>query len=199
MRRRAKRYVYRFFIDREIVDASYFWCYPLCFAPWASIEKDGDGKISFPQFSMYPADAANPKWDLTAWEVFNCPWYLDSDQWSIAFDRSEKSSYAKILKGEEPKYILSEIKFGPTEKEERACLLMEEVCQRQGVNVDRTQKSKGKATVTKADSQKNTMSQQSLRPSKFCWRSSLSKNVSSIFGVKNILLMFLVLQEENIL
>lgn len=117
---------------------------------------------------MFPADGQNSKRDLIDWEVCNCPWYLDSDHWSTTFDQTEKLAYTKISKGEEPNFIWSEIKFGPVEKEDRACVLMEDVCLRQGISVDRTRQSKGKIPIaTKPESQKRSTSQQSLRTRKY--------------------------------
>lgn len=167
LRRRAKRYVYRFFVDRERVNSKYFWSYPLCFTGWAKVGWDSNGNVTFPLFSMYPADGTNPKRDLTEWEIFHCPWYIESDQWSVSFDQAEKSAFLKIAKGEKPCDVLLDMKFGPIEKESEACSHVEVVCQRQGVAVDRTRKLKAKAPLGKGESAKQTSSLVSLRPSKY--------------------------------
>lgn len=122
---RAKRYVYRFFIDRERTDDTYFWSYPLYFVGWAKVIRGKNGNTTFLEFLMYPADGTNPKWDLIELEVRNCPWYIESDQWSISFDSFEKSAFSKISKGEKIPNVLSKIKVLPSGKELQLCTRLE--------------------------------------------------------------------------
>lgn len=76
--RRAQLFVFRFFIEREIFESNYFGCYPLCFPGWANIKREPDGEMTYPDYSMFPADGLNAKRALHDWEVFNCPWYIDT-------------------------------------------------------------------------------------------------------------------------
>lgn len=133
LRRRSKQFVFCFFVEREVYDANYFWCYPACFTGWAVLPSACDEEGAAPEYSMYPVEGTNPKRKLTPWEIENCPWYLESDQWSIAFDQNERTAFARIAKGEEPKYGLLEMKFGPPERKLEVCAILEGLCLRQGV------------------------------------------------------------------
>lgn len=159
MRRSAKRYVYRFFVDWECTDDKYFWCNPVCFGAWARSSGEDDGNDSFAKFSMYPIDGTNPIRELSEWEVANCPWYIKSDQWSMSFDQFEKSAFSKISKGEKLKIVLSEMKVSQYVREREACTLVEDVCLHHRDVVDQTRRPKAKpVAAAEADSRKETSS-----------------------------------------
>lgn len=88
MKNRGKRMVYRFILYMESKDAAYFWVYPSCFKDW--VKKDS-------KFSMYPADGVHSR-PMIPWEILHCPWYLESDNYSIVFNKKEKNYFVNISK-----------------------------------------------------------------------------------------------------
>lgn len=73
---------------------------------------------------MYPTDGTNSKRELNEWEVFNCPWYIETYQWSISFDHNEKTAFSKLSKGEKIPDILFEMKIGAGGGAREACIAL---------------------------------------------------------------------------
>ncbi|CAM6082146.1 unnamed protein product [Calypogeia fissa] len=102
LRRRAKRLVYRFFMEIERMDRNYFWVYPLYFESWTHVNSP---------YSMYPAEGLEFPREMATWEVQNCPWYLDSDRWATPFNALEVGNLCLIEKGGQPPPIRAEAKM----------------------------------------------------------------------------------------
>lgn len=62
-----------------------------------------------------------------------------------------RAAFTRIAKGDEPKYGLLEMKFGSRDRQLEVCAILDGLCLRQGVLVDRMRKSKGRIS-TKAES-----------------------------------------------
>ncbi|CAM6107529.1 unnamed protein product [Calypogeia fissa] len=102
LRRRAKRLVYRFFLDMERKDQNYFWVYPLYFESWTRVHS---------VHSIYPAEGSEFPCEMTTWEVQNCPWYLDLDRWATPFNSLEVANLRAIEKVGQPQALIAEAKM----------------------------------------------------------------------------------------
>lgn len=150
MRKRAKRYVYRFFVDRQRSDPGYWWEYPGCFESWV----DND------EFSMYPTEGLEFPRTMFEWEKLHCPWYLDSDRWAETFDQFEKSAMKTLSKGQTPEPVLVESKMAASTIVDESTKKMEDLALSILANIDSSRKMKPKKTTSgKAESRETSTSE----------------------------------------
>lgn len=74
---------------------------------------DEEGKIKYGAFCMYPIDVVCMPQDISEWEFYHCPWYLECENWSTALDNFEQNVFTKINTGSDPSTHFFETKLGP--------------------------------------------------------------------------------------
>ena len=165
LRKRAKRFVYRFIVYLEKKKMNYFLTYPAFLRVWND-DKD--------ELSMYPSEGEEPPREMEIWEMRNCPWYLETKSWSTTFDNEEKMHLQNLRKGGIPYDYLEDGKFPGTEFEEESAKEMEARLGDMIVSVDKSRKSKTKQKSKPAASEatQNTQADKP-NPPKSEFRSSL--------------------------
>ena len=157
LRKRAKRLVYRFIVYQESLDNGYFWMYPSFLSSWSAMTQTATGTV-YGEFSMYPAEGADPPRPLEKWEIVHCPWYLDSNKWSVPFNASEKMHLQNIGKGGNPFDLLSESKFQDVVLQTEHLVEVEKAFDTVVVAVDKSRKVRvsGKKDEARSDSKDTT-------------------------------------------
>ncbi len=166
-KKRAKRYAYRFIVDREKSASDYFWRYPGCMNGWISVDILDDGSYEFDEHSMYPGEGADPPQNMTKWEIFHCPWYLESEKWSIPFGATEKFAFQVIKQGGTPSVVLSEAKVCDADDESVGVERIETILKNVVVAVDRSRKPKSGNVEAKQESKEGTPVP--VKSSKYVW------------------------------
>jgi len=154
--RRAKRFLYRFFMEKEAMEPGYFWIYPAAFHKWTTVELRADGSLTYPKFSMYPTEVTNAPRPLNEWEVAHCPWYLEVSRWATPFNEAEKKAFGQLARGVSPQFYFNAMKQGLGAQAENSAVALQLVVETQIAPLDRTRKkpTKPKSSSKRSDSTK---------------------------------------------
>jgi hypothetical protein len=94
----------RFIMGLEPTDLAYLLLYSACFWLWLA----GEGVNG--ESSMYPYEGTEAPWEMSAWEVNHCPWYMDIIWWLTPFGDNERLSRRMVDGGNGLQTIFSSVK-----------------------------------------------------------------------------------------
>lgn len=114
--------VFHFWILKELTDAKYFPSYPNVFRSWMEMTHSNDGHIKYVLFCMFLMEVSVSLRKNYDWEYRHYPWYLECEQWSVAFDNAEKNAFSKISSGTNPVLYFVKTKLGPKGGEGEAAI-----------------------------------------------------------------------------
>ena len=116
LRRRGRRYVFRFIMALERNDPSYLPLYPACFCLWLAVSRDP----LYGDFSMYPCEGMEAPRDMSPWETTHCPWYMDTTRWLTPLGDEERQARRMIDGGNAPQTVFSSVKEDGTNEQAQA-------------------------------------------------------------------------------
>jgi hypothetical protein len=142
--KRAKRYVYRFFMFMEKVDTAVIWVYPACFQFWTKGVQNNKEIWTWVKDSMYPCKGKNEPQQMNDWEVLHCPWYLELDGWKQCFDDNERTQFRRITAREQPETLFSSVKEGNEGEAAQSIFQVDAIAEVQPFYADKSRKGRAK-------------------------------------------------------
>jgi hypothetical protein len=146
--KRAKWYVYQFFMAQERINPDYFPSYPACFQLWTTVELKGGGEFLNGPECMYPAKGLEAPRDMMRWKILHCPWYLKNNGWDMPFGDWKKLIWQQNNSANSPAHIFKGVKEGDEQHKEVSAKQVNDALEKQTHHANHSRNMKSKELKT---------------------------------------------------
>jgi hypothetical protein len=92
-------------------------------------------------------EGKNAPQEMNDWEVFHCPWYLESDGWKFCLDDNERTQFRRLINREQPETFFSSFKEANQTKAAESVFQVDAVAEKQQFYADKSRKGRPKKKV----------------------------------------------------